>query len=87
MASPVYIGYMSFATTGQGTPCCSFPVIKATNDSHPGIPGPIMVRCSDNLYVEGLSSGAVINADPGCSCSQILAAEQSTWGAVKELYR
>lgn len=87
LPSPVYLGSMTFQTSGAGAPCCEFDVIKVLLDLHPEIPGPIMVVCPNTNQVVGLSSGAVINAGPECGCNSVLPTEASTWGAVKQLYR
>ena len=86
LESTVYIGYMLFNTTGASSPCCEYPIIKATNDLHPEIPGPIMVDC-EVTHVEALTGIAVVNVGSGCNCAQTVANHETTWGGVKEMFR
>lgn len=84
--APVHVATISFFTTGAGTQCCSYPVLKATGDLHPEVDGPIVVLCSDPTHVAGVPVDAVINPDPSCPCLAPVSAEETTWGRVKALY-
>ncbi len=84
-SSPVYLGSMIYMTQGQASPCCSYAVLKAF-DLTPEIPTPIMVACDETIH--GIAPGtAVINPGPGCYCISPVPVDETTWGAVKALYR
>ena len=85
--SPVHVGTMMFSASGQATPCCAYPIVKASGDLHPEVDGPIVVLCSNMMEVAGVGVEAVINPEPNCSCLTPVPIEETTWGAVKALYR
>lgn len=78
---PVYFGYMNFLASGQSEPCCEYVILPNTQNGELGI-----FDCGFD-YVPGLESGAIVNANQSCRCPRPVAAEQSTWGRVKSLYR
>jgi hypothetical protein len=81
LASPVHILTINFFSQGMTGECCDYLILP-----HPdGTSGEIeAVDCAENLL---FASGgrAVINANAGCPCGY--AAEASTWGKVKTLYK
>jgi hypothetical protein len=85
--SPIYLGSMSFLTQGQGAPCCDYPILKANNDGYPEIEGPIIAVCPEPLQVAGVTVDAIINPEPECACQLPVPVQETTWGAVKALYR
>ena len=84
--APVHVATIYFFSLGNGAPCCSYPVVKATGDLHPEIDGPIVVMCSDPMNVAGVPVDVVINPDQSCPCLSPVSAEETTWGGVKALY-
>jgi hypothetical protein len=85
-SSPVYLGSMIYTIQGQALPCCLYPVLKAIVDGRPDLPTPIMVACDDMMH--GIAPGfAVVNPGPGCYCISPVPVDDTTWGAVKALYR
>jgi hypothetical protein len=78
---PVYLGYMNYVVSGGAQPCCPYPVLPQT------IAGQItVVACN---YTSRIGSGgtSIVNANATCRCPAPIAAETSTWGRVKALYR
>jgi hypothetical protein len=86
----VHVAKITIQTTGAAPPCCPYPIVKATGDLHPEVPGPIIVVCDpsepDGLRLTGVSVDAVINPDPTCGCMSPLPVEETTWGGIKALY-
>jgi hypothetical protein len=77
---PIYVGAVNFVVSGQALPCCE---VK---------PGPgveyVFTDCSFGEYplVNG-GQHVFVNANASCPCMSPVAAEPSTWGRVKSLYR
>lgn len=96
LQSPIYIGFVSYTTTGEAPTCCEYPVTKV-KDTFDYIPGPVGVVCDDNppyyihiALMEGKS--AFINPDASCPCSSTIAhseepKQNNTWGEIKSLYQ
>ena len=85
--APVYVGSMTFNTSGAGTLCCPYPVLKANRDNYPEIDGPIIVVCTDPPRVAGVTASAIVNPTPECACQSPTPVQETTWGAVKALFR
>lgn len=81
---PLYLGTVNFFGVA-GSPCCEFPVTHPTVWQNFATPAQV-VDCD---FTEHDASGGrvIVNADSSCPCDQPLAAEESTWGRVKALYR
>lgn len=80
---PVYIGYMSFVTSGTAQTCCVYSAVGAS-----GAPsGLIEVVDCDEHKLYGGANDLVINPDHTCPCQFPVAVEATSWGAVKALYR
>lgn len=88
--APVHIATITIQTTGKARHCCPYPILKATGDLHPEIPGPIIVVCDPaepyGLRLSGVTVDAVINPDATCECMSSVPVEETTWGAIKVLY-
>jgi hypothetical protein len=81
---PLYLGAINFFGVA-GASCCEFPVTHATAWDDHTTPA-LGVDCTF-LGWEASGGRVIVNADASCPCQQPLAIEQSTWGAVKALYR
>ena len=83
LSSPIaVVGINLFLLVGSST-CCPYPVLADPNAAS----GQIEVTdCDDNvLTANGLTS--YVNGDSSCPCYATVAAETSTWGAIKGLFQ
>jgi hypothetical protein len=83
---PLYIGTIVFMGVAQA-PCCQFPVTRPPTYIGRFTTPAEVVDC--NFDDHGTPGGSVqVSSGPACDCHQLaLAAEQTTWGRVKALYR
>ncbi|HET6347770.1 MAG TPA: hypothetical protein VFH88_01675 [Candidatus Krumholzibacteria bacterium] len=85
---PIYVGYVRFMAPGNTESCCSFPVTHPTSWTYFTEPS-IAVDCDFNEW-PGTGRGVMVNANASCGCGtdrSALAVQETTWGAVKALYR
>lgn len=83
---PLYLGYMNILVSDVGVACCSFPV------SVPRTPSVAYIEVVDcqqpfgNLYY-ATGKSMMVNTNGACPCETALPVSETTWGAVKALYR
>jgi hypothetical protein len=79
LSPPLHVATINYFTTGVAGDCCGYNVVPGvtryvacvTFDEVPAAPAPPLI----------------INPNETCRCGQPVAAEASTWGRVKSLYR
>jgi hypothetical protein len=75
--------HVRYQMQGTSPPCSSVEVVP-----HPAYPWMIITTTcgfGDELPVEG--GRAIVNADQTCPCDHPVAAQPSTWGRIKAMYR
>ena len=78
---PVHIGQINFFATGGALPCCEIVAMQPA-------PFPfVYTDCEFNELPLAAGQKVVINPNESCRCQNPLAAEATTWGRVKALYR
>ena len=90
---PFLFGHEAYFATGSGLSCCQIFAQDPGPLPNPGPAGGFIQRfvwtdcefASHPLQLD--SQKVVINPDNSCRCQNPLAAEPSTWGRVKSLYR
>jgi len=84
----IHVVKMLISVSGTGTTCCPYPIVKASADTYPEIPGPILTRnCGEQIEVHEMGrSLAYVNPDPSCDCMLAVPVQQETWGGIKALY-
>lgn len=86
LTAPTYLMVINYSVEGDVDPCCLYPVLP---DPHAPSGEIVGVDCSNNLT--GIGGGtAVVNANPGCSCSDggdPVPVVETTWGRIKTMYR
>lgn len=80
-ASPNMILTISFFAQGSSGECAEFRVVEDPGASPPGI---YVTDCSDPPVLLD-ATGGLAYVNPGPACTNAL--ENSTWGAIKSLYR
>jgi hypothetical protein len=85
---PRYIGWIWFSVTGPIPACCAYSPQHGSYSGDVGFPGNMeILLCGPGLPVPMGGRGVVINPDATCACNLPLPTKQTTWGAVKDLYR
>jgi hypothetical protein len=79
--TPKYLGVINYLTSGQALPCCKVDALPA-----------MQFAFTDCAFVEhelGESKSIMVNPDASCGCQSGIttAAETTSWGRVKALYR
>lgn len=82
---PVHVASMFYQAVSPVVGCCAWAVVA---NPFLGTPGPISTDCSEPYIQEEPANGgtAIISTNPtACPCN--VGTQESTWGAVKELFR